>query len=81
MGVKPGRLGEECRLRVFENRVLKRIFVPRRDEVTRKWRRLHNGDLYALYSTPNDKTKTELGRACSTYLWNERRIKGFVGKT
>jgi hypothetical protein len=46
-------LWEECRLRLFENRVLRRIFGPRRDEVTRKWRRLHNEELYALYSSPN----------------------------
>jgi hypothetical protein len=36
------------RLRVFENRVLRRIFEPERDEVTRKWRRLHNKELSAL---------------------------------
>jgi hypothetical protein len=44
---------EECRLRVFENRVLRRIFGPKRDEVTGEWRRLHNKELYALYSSPN----------------------------
>ena len=38
---------------VFENRVLRRIFGPQRDEVTGKWRRLHNEKLYALYSSPN----------------------------
>jgi hypothetical protein len=42
-------LREECRLRVFENRVLRRIFGPKRDEVTGEWRRLQNKDLYALY--------------------------------
>jgi hypothetical protein len=46
-------LREECRLRVFENRVLRRIFGPTRDEVTEEWRRLHNKELYALYSSPN----------------------------
>jgi hypothetical protein len=46
-------LREECRLRVFENRVLRRIFGPKRDEVTGDWRRLHNKELYALYSSPN----------------------------
>ena len=46
-------LREECRLRVFENRVPRRIFWPRRDEVTWKWRKLHNEDLNDLYSSPN----------------------------
>jgi hypothetical protein len=46
-------LGEECRLKIFEYRVLRRIFGPKRDEVTREWRRLHNRELYALYSSPN----------------------------
>jgi hypothetical protein len=46
-------LREECRLRVFENRVLRRIFGPKRDEVTGEWRRLHKDELYALYSSPN----------------------------
>jgi hypothetical protein len=41
-------LREECRLRVFENRVLRRIFGPMRDEVTGECRRLHNKELYAL---------------------------------
>jgi hypothetical protein len=45
-------LREECRLRVFENRVLRRIFGPKRDEVTGERRRLHNKELYALYSSP-----------------------------
>jgi hypothetical protein len=44
---------KECRLRVFENRVLRRIFGPKRDEITGEWRRLHNKELYALYSSPN----------------------------
>jgi hypothetical protein len=46
-------LREECRLRVFVNRVLRRIFGPKRVEVTGEWRRLHNKELYALYSSPN----------------------------
>jgi hypothetical protein len=47
------RLREESGLRIFENRVLKRIFGPKRDEVTGECRRLHNKELYALYSSPN----------------------------
>jgi len=38
---------------VFENRLLRRVFGPRRDEVTRKWRKLHNEELRDLYSLPN----------------------------
>jgi hypothetical protein len=46
-------LREEHRLRVFENRVLRRIFGPKRDEVTGEWRRLHNEELNDLYSSLN----------------------------
>jgi hypothetical protein len=46
-------LGKERRLRAFENRVLRRIFGPKRDEVTREWRKLHNEELNDLYSLPN----------------------------
>ena len=45
-------LREERRLRVFENRVLRRIFGSKRDEVTGEWRKLHE-ELNNLYSTPN----------------------------
>jgi hypothetical protein len=45
-------LRKECRLRVSENRALRRIFGPERDEVTGEWRRLHNKEVYALYSSP-----------------------------
>jgi hypothetical protein len=46
-------LREEHRQRAFENKVLRRIFVSKRDEVTGEWRRLHNKQLYVLYSSPN----------------------------
>ena len=46
-------LREERRLRVFENRVLRRVFGPKRDEVTGEWRKLHNEELNDLYSLPN----------------------------
>jgi len=46
-------LREERRLRMFENRVLRRVFGPKRDEVTEEWRKLHNEELNDLYSLPN----------------------------
>ena len=46
-------LSEERRLRVFENRVLRRIFGPKRDAVTEEWRQLHNEKLDDLYCSPN----------------------------
>jgi hypothetical protein len=46
-------LREEHGLRVFENRVLRRIFGPRRDEVTGGWRKLHNEELPDFYSSPS----------------------------
>src|SRR5215469_4832864 len=47
------KLREEHRLRVFENRVLRRVFGPKRDEVTVEWRKLHNEELKDLYSSPS----------------------------
>ena len=46
-------LREERRLRVFENRVLRRIFGLKRDEVTGEWRKLHNEEINDLYTSPN----------------------------
>jgi hypothetical protein len=48
-------LREERRLMVFENRVLRRMFGPKRDEVTGEWRRLLNEELYALYFSPHTR--------------------------
>jgi hypothetical protein len=62
-------LREEHRLRMFENRVVRRIFCPKRNLVTGGWRKLHNEELHNLYSSlnKNDQVKEdEKGRACST---------------
>jgi hypothetical protein len=65
MGVKLGHLHkEEHRLRVFGNRVLRRIFGPKRDEVTGEWRKLHNEELTDLYSSP-----------CSIWVIRLRRMR------
>jgi hypothetical protein len=45
-------LREEHRLRLFENRVLRRIYGPKREE-GRSWRKMHNDELHSLYSSPN----------------------------
>ena len=57
-------VGKERGLRVFENRVLRRIFGPKRDELTGEWRRQHNEKIDALYSLPNI---IRVIKSCSTY--------------
>jgi len=71
---------------VFENWVLRRIFGPKRDEITGDWRKLHTEELNDVYSSPQycsvDKIKKyEMGRLCSTYGGEGRCIKGFGGET
>jgi hypothetical protein len=74
-------LKEEHRLRVFENRVLRRIFGPKRDEVTGEWRKLHNEELRDLYSSPSTSynyneqvEEDEMGGPCSTNGGEEERV-------
>jgi hypothetical protein len=78
-------LREECTLRVFENMVFRRIFGPKRDEVTGKWRRLHNKELYALYSSPNIIRVIKSGRlrwaGYIAYMAEKWCIQGFSGET
>jgi hypothetical protein len=63
-------LREEHRLRVFENRVLRRIFGPTRDEVTGGWRKLHNEELHGLYSSPNIIRVIKARRMRWTGMWH-----------
>jgi hypothetical protein len=55
-------LREEHRLRVFENRFLRRIFGPKRNEVTGEWRRLHSEEFHNLYSSPDIIRQIKLRR-------------------
>jgi hypothetical protein len=78
-------LREEHRLRVFENRVLRRIFGPTRNEVTGEWRRLHNAELHNLYSSPDIIRQIKSRRmrwaghvACMGE--GEKRVQDFDGK-
>jgi hypothetical protein len=63
----------ECRLRVFENWVLRRIIEPKKKEVPSEWRRLYNKELYAVCSSPDiiwvikSRRLRWAGRTCSTY--------------
>jgi hypothetical protein len=64
---------------VFENRVLRRISGPKRDDVTGDWRKLHNEELHNLYSSPDiirmiKSRRMRLGRACSTNGGDEECI-------
>jgi hypothetical protein len=76
-------LREEHRLRMFENRVLRRIFGPKRDEVTGEWRKLHNEELHILYSSPNIIRQIKSRRirwAGHVACMGEECVQGFDGK-
>jgi hypothetical protein len=70
---------------VFENRVLRRIFVTRRDEVTGERKKLHNEELNDLYCLPDiwmiRSRKNEMGGARGTYGRQERYVQGFGRET
>jgi hypothetical protein len=70
-------LREDHRLRVFQNRVLRRIFGPKRDEVTGGWRRLHNEELHNLYCSPSI---IRMGRPCGTNGGEKEFIHEIGGK-
>jgi hypothetical protein len=68
---------------VFENRVLRRIFGPKRDEVTGEWRKLHNEELHNLYSSLDiirQVKANEVGGECGTHGRGEKVCKVLVGK-
>jgi hypothetical protein len=75
-------LREECRLRVSENMVLRRIFGPKRNEVTDNWRRLHKEELHALYFSPNVIRVIKSGRLrWAGHVAHVGESRGFSGET
>ena len=78
-------LKEERRLRVFENRVLRRIFGPRRDEIKGEWRKLHSEELNDMYFSTKIvrviKSRRMRWAGHVARMGNKRRIQGFGGGT
>ena len=71
---------------MFEYRVLRRVFGPKRDKVTGEWRRLHIEELSDLYSLPNNLRvvkieKDKMGGACGAYGGGQRCAQGSGGET
>jgi hypothetical protein len=77
-------LRKEHRLRVFEDRVLRRIFGPKRHEVMGEWRKLHSGELHNFYSSPDiirQIKSRRMGWAGHVARMGEgRNVQGFCGK-
>jgi len=74
-------LREERRLRVFEHRVLRTVFEPKRDEVTGEWRKLHNEELSDLYSLPNIVRVVKSRMRWAGHVTGERGVQGSGGET
>jgi hypothetical protein len=86
-------LREERRLRVFKNKVLRRIFGPKSDEVTGEWRKLNNEELNGQYSLPNilrviksrrmrwagHVARMGKGEVCIGFWWGNLRVRGRWG--
>jgi hypothetical protein len=72
-------------VRVFENRVLRRIYEPKREEVAGDWRRLHNEELHNIrfnkYYLSDQNKEDEMERVCSIHGKNEKCVHNFGRKT